>query len=107
MNGLLDVVLHLEFQIIENTFWKQDQLALSKGLNRVVSPFLHLRMETDPVSETLYFLLLVIPDNGQVQKPSNSVWFRHSQVNTYTEEGAPISPLIFFKNKEIMLKTCT
>jgi hypothetical protein len=38
------------------------------GPNRVgVSPS-HLRTETDPVSETLYFLVSRIPDDGQSPK---------------------------------------
>jgi hypothetical protein len=50
--------------------WK---LALSAGLNRVgVSPPSHLRTETDPVSETLCFLLSRIPGNGQNPKPNIS-----------------------------------
>jgi hypothetical protein len=32
----------------------------------------HLRMETDPVSETLCLLVPKIPTMGKVQKPSNS-----------------------------------
>jgi hypothetical protein len=45
-------------------------LALSKGPNRVgVSPLPHLRTETDPVSETLCFLVSRILDNGQSPKP--------------------------------------
>jgi hypothetical protein len=48
------------------------RLALSKGTNWVgVSPP-HLRMETDPVSETSSFLFSRIPNDGKVQKPSNS-----------------------------------
>jgi hypothetical protein len=42
------------------------RLALSKGPDRVyvsLSP-LHLRAETDPVSETLCFLIFIIPDDG-------------------------------------------
>jgi hypothetical protein len=39
----------------------------SKGPNRV-SPSLHLRMETDPVSETLCFLVFRITDDEQSQE---------------------------------------
>jgi hypothetical protein len=43
------------------------RLALSKGPNRVgVSP--HLRTETDPVSETPYFLFFRIQDDGRSPK---------------------------------------
>jgi hypothetical protein len=35
-------------------------------------PSLHLRTETDPVSETLYFLVFRIPDDGEVQNLSDS-----------------------------------
>jgi hypothetical protein len=50
--------------------------ALSKGPNwvGVFSP-LHLRMETDPVSETSCFLFSSIPDDEKVQKPSNSLCY--------------------------------
>jgi hypothetical protein len=41
------------------------RFAFSKGPNRVcVSPS-HLRTETDPVSEMLYFIAFRIPDDGQ------------------------------------------
>jgi hypothetical protein len=40
-----------------------------------VSP--HLRTETDPVSETLYFLVYRIPDDGKVQKTTNSEYYLH------------------------------
>jgi hypothetical protein len=44
--------------------------ALSKRPNRVgVFPPAHLRTETDPVSETLCFLVSRIPDDGQSAKP--------------------------------------
>jgi hypothetical protein len=45
-------------------------LALSKGPNRVgVSlPPPHLKTETDPVSETLCFLVFTIPDDAQILK---------------------------------------
>jgi hypothetical protein len=46
------------------------RLALSKGPNRVSSSH-HLRTETDPVSETLCFLVFRIAVI-EVQKPSNS-----------------------------------
>jgi hypothetical protein len=49
------------------------RLALSDGPNWVglFCP-IHLRTETDPVSETSYFLFSRIMDDGKVQKPSNS-----------------------------------
>jgi hypothetical protein len=47
------------------------KLAFSKGPNRVgVSP--HVRTETDPVSETLCFLVYRIPDDGQSPKKSSN-----------------------------------
>jgi hypothetical protein len=40
--------------------------AFSKGPNRIgVSPTPHLRTETDPVSETVCFLVSRIPNDGQ------------------------------------------
>jgi hypothetical protein len=42
----------------------------------------HLRTETDPVSETSCFLFSRMPDDGKVQKPSNSV-FLHSSFPGY------------------------
>jgi hypothetical protein len=48
------------------------RLALSNGPNRVCVSPCHLRTETDPVSETLCFLVFRIPDDRQVQKPSSS-----------------------------------
>jgi hypothetical protein len=45
--------------------------ALSEGLNRV-GVFPHLRTETDPVSETLFFLVSRILEDGQNPKTSNS-----------------------------------
>jgi hypothetical protein len=41
-------------------------LAVSKGPNRVDAFLPNLRMETDPVSETLCFLVFKIPDDGQI-----------------------------------------
>jgi hypothetical protein len=38
---------------------------LSKGPNEYVSSPIHLRTETDPVSETLCLLVSRIPDDGQ------------------------------------------
>jgi hypothetical protein len=48
------------------------RLALSEGPNRVGVFPLHLRLETDPVSEMFCFLVSRIPDDGQVLKPTNS-----------------------------------
>jgi hypothetical protein len=49
------------------------RLALSKGLNWVGLPWpIHLRMETDPVSETSCSLEYQTME--KVQKPTNSVW---------------------------------
>jgi hypothetical protein len=45
------------------------RLALSKGPNRV-DVSLHLRKETDPVSETSYFYLLIL-ESGQWTKSEN------------------------------------
>jgi hypothetical protein len=47
------------------------RLALFKEPEEQVSSFPHLRTETDPVSETSV-LLLGIPDDEQVQNPSDS-----------------------------------
>jgi hypothetical protein len=44
-------------------------LAPSKGPNRVGVSSLHLRMETDPLSETLCFLVFGIPNNRQSPEP--------------------------------------
>jgi hypothetical protein len=49
------------------------ELALFEGLDRV-GVFPHLRMETDPVSEMLCFLVSRILDNGRSPKISNSEW---------------------------------
>jgi hypothetical protein len=43
-------------------FWR-----LEKGFNRV-DVSLHLKTETDPVSETLCFLVFRIPDDGKKKK---------------------------------------
>jgi hypothetical protein len=43
------------------TMWS----ALSKGSHREEFSFPHPRMETDTVSETLYFVVFKIVDNGQ------------------------------------------
>jgi hypothetical protein len=40
------------------------EVVLAKGHNKVGAP-LHLGAETDPVSETLYFLVFIILDDGQ------------------------------------------
>jgi hypothetical protein len=55
------------------------RLALTKGPNwvGVFSP-LHLRMETDPVSETSCFYSIEYRTMGKVKKPSNSVWYTPS-----------------------------
>jgi hypothetical protein len=44
---------------------KTRELDVSKGPNRVGVSSLHLRMETDSVSETLCSLVCRIPDNGR------------------------------------------
>jgi hypothetical protein len=49
--------------------WRLD---LSKGPNWIDVFPPHLRTETDPVFETLCFLVSRIPDDGQSSKPSNS-----------------------------------
>jgi hypothetical protein len=55
--GFLAFVNSLEFWILENTtFSKLDVSILICA---------HMRMETDPVSETLFFLAFRIPDDGQ------------------------------------------
>jgi hypothetical protein len=41
-------------------------------------PLPYLRMETDPVSETLCFLVSRIPDKWQRTKPSNSEYYTQS-----------------------------
>jgi hypothetical protein len=68
-----------EHNILETEFvsvlrwWR---LAISKGPNWVGVFPPHLRTETDPVSDTSYFLVFRILDNGhlhgEVWKPSNS-----------------------------------
>jgi hypothetical protein len=69
MIGFLDFVHHLEFQILGNTMFQKLILFPSSGEGRdpteYVSPSPQLKMETDPVSETLCFLELRILDNGQ------------------------------------------
>jgi hypothetical protein len=73
ITGFLDFVCHPVLQKLENTmFRKQIQfpkrifywLALSKGPNWVGVFPPHLRMETDPVSEMLCFLVSRILDDG-------------------------------------------
>jgi hypothetical protein len=57
---------------VDNTSWLR--LCLSKGPKRVgISPPAHLRIETDPISKTLCFLVLLeFQAMNKVQKPSNS-----------------------------------
>jgi hypothetical protein len=42
-----------------------------------MSSLFHLKAEIDPVSETLCFLVIGMPDNGQSPKPSNSLNVTH------------------------------
>jgi hypothetical protein len=64
-------------QKLENmTFWKLDVSGLTSGQKQIflrgptdkVSSLLHLRTETDPVSETLRFLFSRTPDDGKSPK---------------------------------------
>jgi hypothetical protein len=57
----------LQHRVLKHPHWSR--LALSKGPNWVgVFPPPHLRTETDPVSETSYFLVSRIPDDGKGPK---------------------------------------
>jgi hypothetical protein len=49
-----------------------DIITISKGPNRVGVSTSHLKMEIDPVSETLCFLVYRIPAMDKVQKPGTS-----------------------------------
>jgi hypothetical protein len=50
--------------ILKNGEQSSVEVALFQGLNRVSCLPLHLRTETDPVSETLCSLIFKIPDDG-------------------------------------------
>jgi hypothetical protein len=49
-----------------------NRIALSKGPNRV-GVFPHLRTETDPVSKTLYFFIVILEKSGRWTKSENPI----------------------------------
>jgi hypothetical protein len=53
-----------EHTTYDHNHWTTQRLGISTGPNRVGVSLPHLRMETVPVSETL-FLIFRIPDDGQ------------------------------------------
>jgi hypothetical protein len=52
----------------------------------VSSPRPHLRTEIDPVSETFYFLITTIPDDGQSKKKSSNSDLQEFQGNSIIVE---------------------
>jgi hypothetical protein len=64
------------------------QLFLKHSTEKV-SPSLHVRTETDPVSETLCFRVFRIPD--KVQKPSDSEVIPLSTIAIFGEEAEEIA----------------
>jgi hypothetical protein len=43
-----------------------NEVSSFEGTQQNRSPSSHMRTETDPVSETLCFLVFIIPDDGQI-----------------------------------------
>jgi hypothetical protein len=63
--NVLEIHVSSIFRIIVNI----EPACSSETLAKLLNCSLHLRMERDPVSETLCFLVFRIPDDGQSPEP--------------------------------------